>query len=469
MRGRSAGAGLLWLVALGALGMPPAVAQEAPDQQRAAGAPDERGAPQLGPERNPDEVELREEPKDPRGRHFFDDFSGATLERRHWESSTGATPTRELLDRDRPVAAVRLGADKRRPNRQPELRSVVIGLAGAAGAELSYTVQHQGVEAGERLVIEYLSANGRWELIERVVADGRDSVGFSRHMRVLPEDALHAAFQVRFRPQVDDSDDAWYLGEVSVAGYEPDCTLTVRARPARGARVAVVPAERPADKLDGTTPFSRSVPADACVHLVAPPVVDEWVFSHWSVDGMLQADRQRVLTLELNRDVEVVAYYRPWVSGRSEASVVVLASDPGVRIALGPEPQRLYAELGAGAEYRCLAGEWLALLAPLRCGRWVFAGWVVNGQVVAGADNLLEHRVGGDDVLLAEYVLLGDMNGDGELDKFDVDEFVLALVDPVGYAARYPEFDRTRRGDINGDGVFDALDVESFVDLLLSD
>jgi hypothetical protein len=61
------------------------------------------------------------------------------------------------------------------------------------------------------------------------------------------------------------------------------------------------------------------------------------------------------------------------------------------------------------------------------------------------------------------------MNGDGELDKLDVDEFVLALTDPVCYGERYPDLDRVQRGDVNGDGEFDGLDVERFVELLLRD
>ena len=123
----------------------------------------------------------------------------------------------------------------------------------------------------------------------------------------------------------------------------------------------------------------------------------------------------------------------------------------------------------AATEYPSLTGEWLTLLAPLRTERMVFVGWVINGESVPDGDNLLEHRVGGDDVLLAEYVLLGDVNGDDLLDKYDVDLFVAALVDPLGYAAAYPELDRIQRCDINGDGVIDALDLEGFVDLLLRD
>jgi len=334
---------------------------------------------------------------------------------------------------------------------------------------LSYTVQHRGVEAGEWLVVEYRSADGRWHAIERVVADGHDSVGFSQHIRVLPDDALHAAFRVRFRANVDDADDAWYLGNVSVVGFEPRYLLAVGVRPPRSAPVEVV-AEGQTERLDGTTPFTRSLLLGTRVYLAAPPVVDEWVFSHWSVDGALQVDRQRVLRLEMGRNVEAVANYRPWVPGRSEASVAIVSVPAaGVPIALGPEPERLYTDVLGETEYRCLTGEWLALLAPSRTERLVFAGWVVNGQALPSDENLLEHRVTGDDVLLAEYVRLGDMNGDGELDKFDVDEFVLALIDPVGYAEQYPDLDPMQRGDINGDGVFDKRDVEGFVDLLLND
>lgn len=416
-----------------------------------------------------DKVILRGAPKDPTTCYFFDNFSGASLERRNWETAAGAALTRELLDRGQSVAAVRLGVDEGGAARQPELRSAAVELAGVPGAELSYTVQHHGVEAGERLAIEYLSADGRWHTIERVVAARHDSVGFSRHLRVLPEDALHAAFRVRFRPDVDDGNDAWYLGEVAVVGYEPLHTLGVRVRPARQARVEVVPVAA-LERLDGTAPFTRLFAVGTQVYLVAPPAVDGWVFSHWAVDGALQVDRQRMLVLEISGETQAVAHYQPWVPGRSEASVAIVSlPEPGVPIRLGPEPERLYTDVAAEIEFSCLTGEWLALLAPPRTERLVFAGWVVNGQALQSGENLLEYRVTGDDVLLAEYVLLGDMNGDGALDKFDVDEFLVALINPEVYAERHPDLNRVRRGDINGDGSFDRRDVEDFVDLLLSD
>jgi hypothetical protein len=57
---------------------------------------------------------------------------------------------------------------------------------------------------------------------------------------------------------------------------------------------------------------------------------------------------------------------------------------------------------------------------------------------------------------------LGDMNCDGAIDTADIDGFVLALVDPAGYAAAFPDCDLTR-ADCNGDGSVDTADIDAFV------
>ena len=60
---------------------------------------------------------------------------------------------------------------------------------------------------------------------------------------------------------------------------------------------------------------------------------------------------------------------------------------------------------------------------------------------------------------------LGDLNCDGQLDAFDIDPFVLALTDPVGYAQQFPDCDRML-ADIDGDGDVDSFDIDPFVELL---
>lgn len=60
---------------------------------------------------------------------------------------------------------------------------------------------------------------------------------------------------------------------------------------------------------------------------------------------------------------------------------------------------------------------------------------------------------------------LGDMNCDGLVDNDDIDPFVLALVNPAGYTAAWPNCD-IRNGDVNGDGLVDNEDIDPFVALL---
>jgi hypothetical protein len=62
--------------------------------------------------------------------------------------------------------------------------------------------------------------------------------------------------------------------------------------------------------------------------------------------------------------------------------------------------------------------------------------------------------------------LAGDMNCDGLLNGEDVQAFVLALMDPTGYAAAYPTC-RYYNADCNCDGLVDTTDAQAFVAALL--
>ncbi|MEW6199427.1 MAG: hypothetical protein AB1601_12290, partial [Planctomycetota bacterium] len=57
------------------------------------------------------------------------------------------------------------------------------------------------------------------------------------------------------------------------------------------------------------------------------------------------------------------------------------------------------------------------------------------------------------------------MNCDGQINLGDVNAFVLAVSNPAGYAAAYPNCN-ILNGDINGDGLVDYGDVNAFVALL---
>ncbi len=62
-------------------------------------------------------------------------------------------------------------------------------------------------------------------------------------------------------------------------------------------------------------------------------------------------------------------------------------------------------------------------------------------------------------------LLYGDLNCDGLLNNADIDAFVLALSEPAGYAAAYPQCSRDL-ADCNLDGDVNNGDIDSFVALL---
>lgn len=61
---------------------------------------------------------------------------------------------------------------------------------------------------------------------------------------------------------------------------------------------------------------------------------------------------------------------------------------------------------------------------------------------------------------------VGDLNCDGTTDVFDIDPFVMTLLDPEGYAAAFPACNASL-ADINEDGTVDVFDIDPFVELLL--
>ena len=68
-------------------------------------------------------------------------------------------------------------------------------------------------------------------------------------------------------------------------------------------------------------------------------------------------------------------------------------------------------------------------------------------------------------VVVAVPTLRGDVNCDNLVDFFDIDAFLLAIFDPPGYAAAYPNCD-VLTADVSGDGQVDFFDIDPFVGCL---
>jgi hypothetical protein len=111
-------------------------------------------------------------------------------------------------------------------------------------------------------------------------------------------------------------------------------------------------------------------------------------------------------------------------------------------------------------------GEFLPLidLIPRELG-WdqLLVAWDINdrGQIVGGG---LRYGQLGHGFLLTP-IEKGDLNCDGAINAFDIEPFILALLNPAGYALQFPDC-AAGFGDVNGDGAVDAFDIEPFVRLL---
>jgi hypothetical protein len=82
---------------------------------------------------------------------------------------------------------------------------------------------------------------------------------------------------------------------------------------------------------------------------------------------------------------------------------------------------------------------------------------VMAGRVDMGADEFT-----------GRPFVFGDLNCDGVRDAFDIDPFILALTDPVGYAERFA-ICNILNADCNTDAVVNAFDIDPFIALLTAE
>lgn len=86
----------------------------------------------------------------------------------------------------------------------------------------------------------------------------------------------------------------------------------------------------------------------------------------------------------------------------------------------------------------------------------------LRAMTVVGGKNVAQGFRHDADGNLAEEYVAADMNCDEHLDFFDIDPFVLAIMDPTEWHAQFPGCD-ILNGDLNGDGLVNFFDIDGFL------
>ena len=120
---------------------------------------------------------------------------------------------------------------------------------------------------------------------------------------------------------------------------------------------------------------------------------------------------------------------------------------------------------GNGTRFQASIPSWIAGFAK-------GANWFQNSSLAVGnGANNGAYTSGTSitfDVASVPTFVLGDMDGDGDLDNFDIQPFELALTDEALWETTYGLNDAQERGDIDDDGDLDNFDIQPFEDLLTS-
>lgn len=159
---------------------------------------------------------------DPISLPFEDDFESVPSIN-DWIHNNGAQVSTAGVNEPDGIRSLNLDASSSFEFGDDDIRTNLL-LMGQTTVYASYWVQHRGVEAGESLFFEYLNLQGDWITIQEHVSDGTDQTSFVFFEHVLPSQARYNGGRLRFRANVDEGNDDFFVDAFRVA---TDQTSTV--------------------------------------------------------------------------------------------------------------------------------------------------------------------------------------------------------------------------------------------------
>ncbi len=151
---------------------------------------------------------------------FEEEFPGGGINSTRWTYNEGCSIS--TVANGEPSSPYSLNLDRAGtgPYQYDEIRSNTILLGGTVPT-LQFYSNHSGVEAGEELVVEYLNVSLSWTELDRIESNGANPTTFQVHTYQLPANARHNGFRMRFYTNTNETNDDWYIDDVTVTDGPP--------------------------------------------------------------------------------------------------------------------------------------------------------------------------------------------------------------------------------------------------------
>ena len=339
---------------------------------------------------------------------FVENFASTTFANERWTYRDGAVINNAAVGEPSAPNSMALNSTGANAYDDDEVRTNFIKLAGVAGNVLaSYWVNRSGVESGETFVVEYLNNALDWVVLNTLTSDGTNPAAFTRYEHVLPANAKHDRFRLRFRVDGNDTGDTWYVDDVSVAtGAVPP--------PANDECTGAVTAVAGANSFDSTnaTAGALAIPSSCSTNAATTMAKDVWFLHQAECDGELAIS----LCGGTAFDTRLVVYAAGATCPGAGAQVIACNDD-----AAG------CADGASSVRFRTVAGAF---------------HYIRIGGAAAGGPGSFD--------ISCQQDCFGDFNGDRNVDGLDLG----VLLSQWGQAGS---------ADLNGDGSVDGIDLGSLL------
>ncbi|KPL14430.1 MAG: hypothetical protein AMS26_10845 [Bacteroides sp. SM23_62] len=159
---------------------------------------------------------------------WFEDFPTMIIDTTKWTYNTGPAEISTLgLNPPSPPYALNLNGDAVGGD---EIHSNAIDLSAESEVILSYYYQRTGggesPDSGDDLFVDYYNASGTWVNLKQYLGSEADMSIFEQDVVLLPADAYHSDFKIRFRNTATSGNyDDWFIDDILLA-QPPDITVT---------------------------------------------------------------------------------------------------------------------------------------------------------------------------------------------------------------------------------------------------